>query len=89
MNGSSYIDTTRLFMYNGKYMSERLTQLETQINDWQAKKREAIEVIFEANKHLLELGSERNLILGKTATRHLSLVPSLQDMEVVTPNDVA
>lgn len=70
-------------------MSERLSDIDSQLAYWQQRKAGAMEVVLEANSKILELGSERNR-LGKVATRHLALVPDLppqQSFEI--PDGVA
>lgn len=70
-------------------MERKISLVEADIAGWTEARRQAIETIGEANGHLLELGSERNRILGQMASRHLYVVPTVTPYRPDIPDGAA
>lgn len=61
-------------------MNKELQFIERQIAETREVRDDALRVAQEASHKLLELGSERNRILGKLASRHLYAVADVVEV---------
>lgn len=63
-------------------MNKELLSIESQIAEQQGIRDDALRVVAEADRKLLELNLERNRILGTIASRHLYAVPDIMGRDI-------